>query len=288
MEIRPGAEVLGAEDRIGHVGRVIVSPLSGAVTGLEVRRPLHPAVVLPIEAVKGADPDRVQTDLTAADLARLPEWRDDAFVAPPGDWRPPTGHAAEQVLLGLPRLPGLRHLAPAQAGRLETTAGGMPIRAGQEVAGRDGRAGSLTQVLLDSASRRVTHFVMQREGTSERDVIVPVAWIQSVTRDRIALEVGEEQLDRLPEYRPDEQITADALDVLWYRSDISPQALRYVDLQTRDGIVELTGSTGTDQAVSAIEAVIRGLRGVLGVRNDLTSFETLGRAFSSTSNQRGG
>ncbi|MDP8921515.1 MAG: hypothetical protein M3O34_01390 [Chloroflexota bacterium] len=71
LEIRPGAEVFGAE---GVIGRVIVSPVSREVTALEVTRPLQPAVVLPIEAVKGADPDRPQTDLSSADLDALPVW----------------------------------------------------------------------------------------------------------------------------------------------------------------------------------------------------------------------
>jgi osmotically-inducible protein OsmY len=279
-EIRPGAEVFGAEDVIGRVGRVVVSPASRAVTALEVTRLLRPAVVLPIEAVEAADPDSVRTNLTSADVDNLPEWRDEAFITPPGDWRSPTGHLAEQVRLRLPRLPGLGRLAPAPGGQLEATAGGMPVRAGQEVVGRDGRVGSLSQVLLDSATHRVGHFVMRREGVSGREVIVPVDWVESVTRDRITLCVGEEQLGRLPAYRPDDQLTADALDVLWYRSNVPTDDLRFVAVQTRDGIVELSGTTGTDQSAAAIEAVIRRLPGVLGVRNNLTSFEALARATS--------
>jgi osmotically-inducible protein OsmY len=286
LEIRTGAEVLGAEGNIGRVGRVIVSPVSREVTALEVTRPLRPSVVLPIEAVRGANPDTVQTDLTAAGVDTLPVCGDDAFCAPPGDWRSPTGHAAEHVLLRLPRRPDLDRLEPARAGRLDATAGGMPVRAGQEVVGLDGRIGSLREVLLDSASRRVTHFVMQPQPMDEREVIVPVEWIDGVTRDRITLHVGEEQLDRLPVYRSDEQITDAVLDVLWYRSDLSAEDLRHVDIRTRDGIVELSGYTRTDGASSAIEAVVRGLDGVLGVRNRLTSFETLARASSQAGEWR--
>src|SRR6476646_5337655 len=97
FEIRPGAEVIGGDDLIGHVGRLVVSPASRQVTALEVNRRLRPALMLPIEAVSTADRDRVETRLSADDIARLPAWRDDAFVAPPEDWPSPTGHPAEHL-----------------------------------------------------------------------------------------------------------------------------------------------------------------------------------------------
>jgi osmotically-inducible protein OsmY len=81
-----------------------------------------------------------------------------------------------------------------------------------------------------------------------------------------------------PEHRRDEEITADVTSLLWYRSAVDPADLRYVTVRTRDGVVELNGKTGTERSRIAIEALVRGLRGVLGVRNHLRTFEALSTA----------
>ena len=49
-------------------------------------------------------------------------------------------------------------------------------------------------------------------------------------------------------------------------------------VRSRDGIVELSGMTRTERSRTAIEGLVRGVRGVLGVRNELGTFEALGAA----------
>ncbi len=76
----------------------------------------------------------------------------------------------------------------------------------------------------------------------------------------------------------DHEINADVLQHLWYRSDLDPDDLRWVGAETHDGVVHLIGTTTTEQARAAIEVVARRVRGVLGVRNTLHSFEALAAA----------
>ena len=83
------------------------------------------------------------------------------------------------------------------------------------------------------------------------------------------------RLESLPEYRPDDEVTRDVLDALWYRSGLGPADLQYVDVRTRDGIVELSGHTHTERTRTRIEEVAREVRGVLDVRDYLDTYEAL-------------
>ncbi|HET8785862.1 MAG TPA: BON domain-containing protein, partial [Candidatus Limnocylindrales bacterium] len=91
----------------------------------------------------------------------------------------------------------------------------------------------------------------------------------------IRLSVPRARLDSLPEYRPDDEVTRDVLDALWYGSTLGPAELQFVEVRTRDGVVELGGHTHTEWARKKIEEVARGVRGVIDVRNHLDTYEAL-------------
>jgi uncharacterized protein YrrD len=280
FEIRPGALVVAGEDEVGRVERVVVRPGSGEVTGLVVRKGLllRRDVVIPIEAVVDATEELVRLRLTSDELNALPEYREEEYVSPAADWRSPVGRGPAGVLfrVGGPLIG--RGLRPARAGQTEPAAGGRPLRAGQRVVCRDGEVGPLDLVLLDPDSRRVTHFVVRRGGLLGRDTIVPVEWVREITRDQVVLDVYRGQLEQLPAYRPDEEITDDVLEALWDHSDLPPGELQLVGVRTRDGVVELDGHTLTEGAKATIEAVARSVPGVLGVRNRLQSLDALAAA----------
>ena len=75
------------------------------------------------------------------------------------------------------------------------------------------------------------------------------------------------------EPRSDDEITADVLSLLWYRSDLPQAELSHLQVRTRDGIVDLLGRAPDSEAAAAIEALVPRVRGVRGVRNLL---KTLG------------
>jgi osmotically-inducible protein OsmY len=86
------------------------------------------------------------------------------------------------------------------------------------------------------------------------------------------------QTERLPEDRRDDEINADVVNLLWYRSAVDQADLRYVKVRTHDGVVVLRGKTGTERSRRAIEALVEDVRGVRGVRNRLRTFEALSAA----------
>jgi uncharacterized protein YrrD len=279
FELRSGAEVVGPEGILGKVDRLVVSPGTGEVVGLVVRRGLlaRRDLVLPLEAVEQADEERVRVRLTAAELAQLPEFREEEFIEPPPDWSPPGGRLSSPLLFRLPTRLLQRQLTPARVGQTLPEAGGRPLKSGQRVVCRDGELGVLDLVLIDPSSRRATHFVVRAGSALGHDVIVPVEWVREISRDRVYLDVGREQVEQLPEYRPDDEITADVFDALWYGSGIDPYDLQYVEARAHDGIVELTGITRNEEVRARIEEVARTVRGVLGVQNRLATFEGLVR-----------
>jgi hypothetical protein len=200
--------------------------------------------------------------LTLAELEHLPPVQTDGALP---DGQDGAGRSAAAQ----------RQLRPTPSGRMAALAGGRPLRAGQKVVARDGEVGQLDLVLIDPRTDRAAAFVIRKGVFFVRDVIVPVEWIESVEQDRITLAASKEQLDRLPEYRPDDEITRDVLDALWYRGGFGPADVQFVDVHTRDGIVELTGHTHTEATKNQIEQVVRAVRGVLDVRNYLDTFEAL-------------
>jgi uncharacterized protein YrrD len=262
IEIRPGTQVISGNDQVGRVRRLILRP-DGEVQGIIISGwlVLGHDVYVPIDAVESADPDAVRVSLSLADLTHLPPLESDPAHARTDDAPAPSLAPA-----------GLRSAASGQA---EAITGGWPLRAGQRVAATDGNVGDLDVVLIDPRTDRATGFVVRKGRFVVRDVIVPIDWVQSVAHDRITLSVPKARLDSLPEYRPDDEVTRDVLDALWYRSKLGPADLQFVDVRTHDGIVELSGHTHTERTRKTIEEVARGVRGVIDVRNHLDTYEAL-------------
>jgi uncharacterized protein YrrD len=264
LKIRPGAQVISGDVQVGRVERVVFRPDSHEVVGIIVSGwiVLSHDVYVPIEAIESSDDDAVHVSLTLTELEHLPPVGTDGVSADAQD-----GAARSTT--------AQRQLRPTSSGRMAALAGGRPLRAGQKVVARDGEVGQLDLVLVDPRTDRAAGFVVRKGVFFVRDVIVPVEWIKSVQQDRITLVASKEQLERLPEYRPDDEITRDVLDALWYGGRLGPADVQFVDVHTRDGIIELTGHTHTEATKQQIERVVREVRGVLDVRNYLDTFEAL-------------
>jgi uncharacterized protein YrrD len=262
-EIRPGSQVISGNDQVGSVKRLIVRP-GGEVAGIIISGwiVLGHDVYVPIEAVETADPDAVRVSLSVAELLQLPPVERDGVNAG-GDTDPGASPGRSDVM---------RSAASGQAG---ADAGGWPLRAGQRVAATDGDAGELDVVLIAPRTERASGFVVRKGLLMVRDVIVPIDWVRAVARDPITLSVPRARLDELPEYRPDEEVTRDVLDALWYRSGLGPADLQYVEVRTSHETVELSGHTHTEDTRKEIEAIARGVRGVVDVRNHLDTYEAL-------------
>ena len=247
--LRPGALVVGADESLGWIDALLAIPGNHQISGFVLSEGLlsNRGVLVPIELVERTADSRIHVRLTASQLNDM----------------------ADAQLRDLARSPDER-----------------PIGAGRRVVCDDGDAGSLVLVMVEPSSRRMTQIVVSRDDSPGRYTMVPAAWALEVTDDPIVLDATRQRLDSLPEYRPDDAITDAVSGLLWYRSDIRPPDLHYVRVRTRNGIVELSGMTRTERSRMTIEGLVRGVSGVLGVRNELGTFEALGAA-SQALRQRG-
>jgi uncharacterized protein YrrD len=269
--------VVGEDGPLGRVTQVIVSPGSGEARGLVVQMGIlrRREVIVPIEAVLDANEEMVRVRLTAAAMDELPVYRVREFVAAPAGWRTSSGRLQRGALFRLPPRSETRALQPAQSGESEAAKGGGSLTAGQTVVSRDGAVGQLDLVLLDPATHRATHFVVRRGALVGHDVIVPFDWVREFAGNRIVLGVDREQLERLPEYLPDDEIRARVLDAVWNEPRLAQEDVVDVEASVRDGIVELRGTTRTETARRTIEEVVRRVPGVLAYRNRVQSLEAL-------------
>jgi sporulation protein YlmC with PRC-barrel domain len=280
FEIRTGALVVATDGEVGRTDGVVVDPETGEVSGLVVRAVLQLGndLLIPVEAVSEATEDLVRLRCAIDELRSLPPLDRHNFTRPAPEWPLPTGHAAENVLVRRPGPPvrdGLRSTRPDQLVDLSTE---VKLRPGQTVVNAEGEVGPLDLVLLDATTGQVTSLVVQRGGLAGRATLVPPDLVSAVRGDQIVLRATREQLRQLPEYRADDAITDAVQGVLWYRSDLPSSEVRNVTVRTVNGVVELEGYARTERGRAAIEALVREVAGVLGVRNDLHTFEALSEA----------
>ena len=149
------------------------------------------------------------------------------------------------------------------------------VRPGARVIGVDGELGQVSRVVVGPDGDQVVGLIVRESHPLRRQISIPIALVEGADSELVRLSLAVDDLD---EYRDDDQLTDAVLDILWYRSDLTEDELRYLKVQTTDGIVDLSGYTGTERARAAVEAVARRVRGVLGVRDRARSLEALGDA----------
>jgi len=158
--------------------------------------------------------------------------------------------------------------------------GGPAIQAGARVECRDGHVGRVASALHDSSTGRITRLVIHRGLLLGHDVVVPVEWATETSRHRVYLDVGQEELTHLPEYRADQDIKRDIEQALW-----DDEAIRQADWPTlrvdvRDGAVTLRGHVASRAHRMRAEAAARQARGVRELRNKLVADDDLEAAIA--------
>jgi hypothetical protein len=243
FELRPGALVVGPDESLGRIDALLAIPRNGQISGFVLSEgPLfNRGIRVPIEAVERTEDSQVHVWLSATQLNNLAGIQARRYAA---------------------------SMAPPE----------HRVEARRRVVFDDGEAGSLAAVILDPTTDQATHLVIHHGDLLGREAIVPMARVRELANNPIVIDVSREQIEALVEYRADEEITDVVSSLLWHRSNMHQDDLRYVRVRTRDGIVHLSGKTTTEQTRLAIEEQVRGVRGVRGVRNDLRAFEALGSA----------
>jgi uncharacterized protein YrrD len=214
MQIQQGAEVVTAQgEQIGSIHRVVIDPRTREVSHVVVRRGalLAEDKVLPMDWVAGADERRMTLKEGVSALEELPDFEERQFVplgedegdasgfAPAfywytpmsGLWGTPTGY--NYGLNALPfNIETERNIPPGE----------VALRDGARVVTADGKdAGSVERILLDAQGEQAMQIVISQGLLFKEQKMVPAAWIDTVSEDEIHLAVDARVLERLPEYR---------------------------------------------------------------------------------------
>jgi len=206
MSFTIGAEASCSDGPAGTVRRVVVDPLARAVTHLVVE-PRHRrglGRLVPVELAEAAG-DGVRLRCTVAEFERLDSAEETQFV--PGtlgyeDYGP------EQVLswpyYGLhggqaggvvgADVPGVSRTVTYDT----VPEGEVEVRRGEPVYATDGPIGHVHGLVVDAASRRVSH-VLLAEGhlLGRKEVAIPISAVLDV-RDGIKLQISRKEVADLP------------------------------------------------------------------------------------------
>jgi sporulation protein YlmC with PRC-barrel domain len=183
---------------------VVVDPLAQKVTHLVVEPEHRQGLgrLVPLDLVTG-DRDQIQLNCTLAEFAQLDSAEDTEFI--PGS----QGYAAYgpgQVLswpyyelggamgMGTENLDGVSETVTYDA----PPPGEVSIRRGDPVHATDGDIGRVQGLVIDSATRRVTHVLLQ-EGHlwGRKEVAIPMSAVAG-TDDGIDLKITKDQVADLP------------------------------------------------------------------------------------------
>lgn len=212
MNFVKGAEVFTASgEKIGTISRIVIDAKTRDVTDLVVERGalFKDEKVIPVGLVDLENKDRImlrETNQSVDDFldyetthyvplneAGVPyENIDTYYWYPPTNFQTPTG--------GI--LPGIR---PDYVPETETSIpeGRVAISEGAQVISADDKhIGNVEQVVANSETNNVTHFVVGKGFLLKEHKLVPAHWVTSVGENKVYLSVEARLFDRLPDYQP--------------------------------------------------------------------------------------
>ena len=205
-----GTEVSGSDGPVGKLSRVIVDPTVEEVTHLAVEPEHRPDLgrLVPLDLVEfGGAAGGIRLRCTKAEFGNL-DPAEDTQIIPASDAY--GGYGAGQIgympYYGLEggglAVPGVGRGAGAISPQVVATdsvpLGEVEIRRGDSVQATDGDIGRVQGLVIDPASRHVTHVLLQ-EGHlwGKKEVSIPISAVTS-TRDGIVLKLSKLEVQDLP------------------------------------------------------------------------------------------
>ena len=210
MEFQQDAKVHSSDGReLGTISRVVVDPATKRVTHVVMRSGLLGAeLVFDTDLVAESSRELVRLRRTADELKALPAFEVERYV--PADTEGPNVSGTLPAMYWYPVTPltdgfGAALVPPHEFPVVERNIPKhtVPMREGARVIASDGRhVGHVHEVIVDRASKRITHFVITKGLVLKEHKLVPTSWIKEITEDEVRLAVGTGVLHALREYQP--------------------------------------------------------------------------------------
>ena len=210
MEFQENTKVYSSDGKeLGHVSRVVVDPVTNHVSHVIMRSGLMGTeLVFESDLVGQATRERVGLRRSAEELKDLPAFEVERYVPADLDSQLPT--AEPPAMYWYPVTPmtdgfGGTFVRPLEVPIVERNIPkyAVPLREGARVIASDGRhVGEVHEVVVDRASKQLTHFVITKGVLFKEHKLVPASWIKDIAEDEVRLGVSTGVLHALREYQP--------------------------------------------------------------------------------------
>ena len=203
-----------AGEKIGSISRIVIDVKTRDVTDLVVERGAllsKDEKVIPVGLVDPENEDRIMLRETNQNVDDFLDYETTQYVpvedagAPYENVEANYWYPSFNVQLELPRRGLISDAVPDQVAETETSIpeGRIAISEGAEVLTADDKhIGNVEQIIADSKSNTVTHFVIGKGFLLKEHKIVPAFWVDKIDDDKIRLSVESDLFDRLPDYNP--------------------------------------------------------------------------------------
>jgi sporulation protein YlmC with PRC-barrel domain len=220
MRFLKGAEVFAANgESVGRISRVVIDAKTREITDLVVERGavFKDEKVVPIGLVNTENENQItlrETNQNLDDFLNyetnhyvsnddLAEVEQESDIVREYYWYPPVNF--QIPVTGI--LPGgtvVPDFVPRPRTETSIPEGRVAIADGAQVIGSDEKhIGNVEQVLADSQTNNITHFVVGKGLLLKERKLVPAFWVSRVEEDKVYLSVESGMFDRLPDYQPD-------------------------------------------------------------------------------------
>ena len=204
MDFHIGAAIVNPDgDRLGKLTHVIVDPTTNEVVEIVLGESglMGRDVIVPVGAVNTADHDEVMIQLNKEQLDKLQSFSDSNYIVPEAGALAgyPTGALIAPGMAPVGAATGIETigLTPIVEVTEHIPEGDIDIEPGTEVWAADGKVGSVQDVLVDSQTRRVTGFVIEKGLLFKTDIPVTRDQVAEIGTDRITLKLSKAELERL-------------------------------------------------------------------------------------------
>lgn len=215
MHFVKGADVFAAAgEKIGSISRIVIDARTQDVTDLVVERGglfSKDEKVIPVGLIDLQNEDRIMLRETNQNVDDFLDYETTQYVpvgnagAPYENVEANYWYPSVNFQLQAPRVGLISEAVPDEVAQTETSIpeGRIAISEGAQVLSVDDKhIGNVEQVIADSETNTVTHFVIGKGFLLKEHKLVPAFWVSKMDGDKIRLSIEANLFNRLPDYNP--------------------------------------------------------------------------------------
>ena len=188
------AAVSCTDGACGTSTAVIIDPVQQAVTHVVVQTDKYDDHLVPLENIAATDHDSITLNISKAQLANLPHFKEMRYVQGVPEY--PTFTGGEWEAPYVTALP----LESAPMMTVEAVPPGeLAVHRGDKVHATDATVGEVGEFVIDAASGHISHLVLQKGHLwGKREVTLGLDLVDHVEEGEVYLNVDKDTIDQLP------------------------------------------------------------------------------------------